>query len=53
MQNTNGDLRSLLSDALALVKAPTHDPQTQLMIEDGIDRSVRHGMEPLQRLVGS
>ena len=52
MQNTNGDVRSFLSDALALVKAPTHDPQAQLMIEDGIDRSVRHCMEPLQRLVG-
>ena len=52
MQNTNGDVRSLLSNPLALVKAPTHDPQTQLVIEDGIDRSVRHCMETLQRLVG-
>src|SRR4029077_9168190 len=52
MQNTNGDARSLLSDPLALVKAPTHDPQTQLVIEDGIDRSVCHCMEPLQRVVG-
>src|SRR4029078_2013442 len=52
MQNTNGDVRSLLSDPLALVKAPTHDPQAQLVIEDGTDRSMRHCMEPLQRVVG-
>ena len=42
MQNTNGDVRSLLSNPLALVKASTHDPQAQLVIEDGIDRSMRH-----------
>ena len=52
MQNTNGDIRSFLSDTLALVKPPTHDPQAQLVIEDGVDRSVRHCMEALQRLIG-
>ena len=46
------NIRSLLSDTFALVKAATYDPQAQLMIKDGVDRSVRHCMEALQRLVG-
>ena len=44
--------RSFLPDALALVKAPTHNSEAQLMIEDGVDGSVCHRMETLQRLVG-
>src|SRR5205085_2051589 len=52
MQNANGDLRRFLSDTVALVQAPTHDAQAELVIEDGVDRSVRYRMELLQRLVG-
>ena len=52
MQNANGDLRSFSSDTFALVKAPTHDPKAQLVIEDGVDGRVCDLMETLQRLVG-
>ena len=52
MQNTNGDLRSLLSGPTDLVEAPTHDAQAQLVLKHGIDRSIRHCVEALQRLVG-
>src|SRR3954451_2190138 len=52
MQNANGDSCSCLPDAVALMKAPTHYSQAQLMIEDGIHRSVRYCVEALQRLVG-
>ena len=45
-------VRRFLSDTVALVKAPTHNPQAQLMIKDGVDRSVCDLMETLQRLVG-
>ena len=52
MQNTNSHLRSFLSDTVALVKAATHDPQAQLVIENRIHRCVRHCMKALKRLVG-
>ena len=53
MQNTNCDLRSFLPDKVALVKAPTHDPEAELVIENGVDRSLRHCMKALcQRMFG-